>query len=138
MVKESERLTRLINDMLDLSRIGSGQMEWHLSSCDPKEIIADALAATDGLFRDKQITVEPELGPELPRITVDRDRLMQVVINLLSNAVKFVQAGSGRVKVCLAAAGRELEVSVQDNGPGIPPEQGQAVFERFHQVAATR
>ena len=134
VIKESERLTRLINDILDLSRIGSGQMEWHLSSCDPKEIIADALAATDGLFRAKQITVEPELGPELPRITVDRDRLMQVVINLLSNAAKFVQAGSGRVKVCLAAAGRELEVSVQDNGPGIPPEQGQAVFERFHQL----
>ena len=99
VVKESERLTRLINDILDLSRIGSGQMEWHLSSCDPKEVIADALAATDGLFRAKQIRVEPELGPELPRITVDRDRLMQVVINLLSNAAKFVQAGSGRVKV---------------------------------------
>jgi signal transduction histidine kinase len=136
VVKESERLTRLINDILDLSRIGSGQMEWHLSSCDPKEIIADALAATDGLFRAKQIRVEPELSPGLPRITVDRDRLMQVVINLLSNAAKFVQAGSGRVKVCLAAAGRDLEVSVQDNGPGIPPEQGQAVFERFHQLGS--
>ena len=93
MVKESERLTRLINDILDLSRIESGRMEWHLSTCDPKEIVDDALAATSGLFKEKGIALEPEFASDLPRITVDRDRLMQVVINLLSNAAKFAQTG---------------------------------------------
>ncbi len=134
VVKESERLTRLINDILDMSRIASGKMEWHLSDCDPKAVIDDALAATSGLFRAKQITVEPELASGVPTVTVDRDRLMQVVINLLSNAAKFVQAGDGRVRVRLAASGPELTVSVEDNGPGIPPEQCQTVFERFRQL----
>jgi signal transduction histidine kinase len=124
----------LINDILDMSRIASGKMEWHLSSCDPKSVISDALAATSGLFRAKQITVEAELPAMAPAVLVDRDRLMQVMINLLSNAAKFVQAGDGRVRVRLAASGPEITVSVEDNGPGIPPEQRAAVFERFRQL----
>ena len=134
VVKESERLTRLINDILDLSRIESGRMEWHLSTCDPKDILQDALAATSGLFKEKGITVQPELAGDLPRITVDRDRLMQVVINLLSNAAKFAQPEGGRVTVRMARQDRQLAVSVADNGPGIPPEQFEAVFDRFHQL----
>jgi len=134
VVKESERLTRLINDILDMARIESGKMDWHLSTCDPKEIIGDALAATSGLFREKQIAVEPVLAPQAPPVTVDRDRLMQVVINLLSNAAKFVPAGHGRVRVRLSADGPLLTISVEDNGPGVPPEQRRAVFERFRQL----
>jgi signal transduction histidine kinase len=134
VVKESERLTRLINDILDLSRIESGRMEWHLSTCDPKEILEDALAATSGLFKEKAIALEPEFASNLPRITVDRDRLMQVVINLLSNAAKFARADGGRVKVRLRRQNGRLAVSVEDNGPGIPPDQGEAVFDRFHQL----
>jgi signal transduction histidine kinase len=134
VVKESERLTRLINDILDLSRIEAGRMEWHLSTCDPKDILEDALAATSGLFKEKGITLEPEFAGDLPRITVDRDRLMQVVINLLSNAAKFAQTEGGRVRVRLGRQDRQLAVSVEDNGPGIPPEQFEAVFDRFHQL----
>ena len=62
VVKESERLTRLINDILDMSRIESGMMDWQLSTCDPKDIIEDALAATSGVFREKRITIEPVLA----------------------------------------------------------------------------
>ena len=136
VVKESERLTRLINDILDLSRIESGRMEWHLSSCDPKEIIEDALAATSGLFKEKGIVLKPELAGDLPPITVDRDRLMQVVINLLSNAAKFAQPEGGRVTVRMARQERQLAVSVEDNGPGIPPEQAEVVFDRFYQLGS--
>jgi signal transduction histidine kinase len=134
VVKESERLTRLINDILDLSRIESGRMEWHLSTCDPKEIVDDALAATGGLFKEKGIALEPEFAADLPRITVDRDRLMQVVINLLSNAAKFAQPEGGQVKVRMIRQDDRLAVSVEDNGPGIPADQGDAVFDRFHQL----
>jgi Na+/proline symporter/nitrogen-specific signal transduction histidine kinase len=134
VVKESERLTRLINDILDLSKIEAGQMDWHLTTCDPRAIIDDALAATSGLFKDKQVEVEPELAERPPPITVDRDRLMQVVINLLSNAAKFVEAGRGRVRVRLACEGRDLAVSVEDNGPGIAAEHCEAVFEKFRQL----
>jgi Na+/proline symporter/nitrogen-specific signal transduction histidine kinase len=134
VVKESERLTRLINDILDMSRIESGRMEWHLTACNPKEVIEDALAATSSLFKDKAITVERALPEPVPAITIDRDRLMQVVVNLLSNAAKFVDAERGRVKVQLDAAPRWLTVSIEDNGPGIPADQADAVFEKFHQV----
>ncbi len=137
VVKESERLTRLINDILDVSKIESGRMEWHLSTCDPKAVIEDALAATSGLFKEKQIAVEAELAAGVPAIVVDRDRLVQVVINLLSNAAKFVQATSGRVRVRLARDGASLAVSVEDNGPGIPPEQREIVFEKFRQGSWT-
>jgi signal transduction histidine kinase len=134
VVKESERLTRLINDILDMSRIESGMMEWHLSICDPKDIVVDALAATSGVFREKEVAIEPVIAPQLPQVRVDRDRLMQVVINLLSNAAQHVEARRGRVRLRLAASGQELAVSVEDNGPGIPPAQREAVFERFRQL----
>jgi signal transduction histidine kinase len=136
VVKESERLTRLINDILDLSRIESGRMEWHLSTCDPKEIVDDALAATSGLFKERGIALEPEFAGNLPRVTVDRDRMMQVVINLLSNAAKFAKPDGGRVKVRLTSQHDRLAVSVEDNGPGIAPEQSEAVFDRFRQLGA--
>ncbi len=134
VVKESERLTRLINDILDLSRIQTGRMEWRLSTCDPTGILDDALAATSGLFKEKGITLQPQFASDLPRITVDRDRLMQVVINLLSNAAKFARPDGGRVTVRMARDQRGLAVSVEDDGPGIPPEQAEAVFDRFHQL----
>jgi signal transduction histidine kinase len=134
VVKESERLTRLINDILDLSKIESGSMEWHLSRCDAREIIEDALAATSGLFQEKGIVVEADLAQRAPPVTVDRDRLMQVVINLLSNAAKFVQAETGRVKVRLTVRGDQLAIGVEDNGPGIPPQHRGAVFEKFRQL----
>jgi signal transduction histidine kinase len=134
VVKESERLTRLINDILDMSRIESGMMDWQLSTCDPKDIVADALAATSAVFREKQVAIEPLVAAQLPPVRVDRDRLMQVVINLLSNAAQHAAAGRGRVRLRLAAEDHGLTVSVEDNGPGIPPEQREAVFERFRQL----
>ncbi|HEX6142161.1 MAG TPA: sensor histidine kinase [Geminicoccaceae bacterium] len=133
VVKESERLTRLINDLLDVSKIESGRMEWRLTRCDPAEVIDDALSATQGLFRNKGVVVEADLERGLEPITVDRDRLMQVVINLLSNAAKFVPPGRGRVRVGLARDAAGLRVSVEDNGPGVPEAARERVFEKFRQ-----
>ena len=134
VVSESERLTRLINDILDVSKIESGKMEWHLSRCDLKNVIEDALAATDGLFREKGVQVRLDLDGDLPPLTIDRDRLIQVVINLLSNAAKFVQRAKGEVRVVLSRAPGGLTVSIEDNGPGIPVNARETVFEKFHQA----
>jgi len=134
VVRESERLTRLINDILDVSKIESGRMEWHLSRCDPKAVIDDALAATSGLFKEKDVVVERDVAQDVPPIVIDRDRLMQVVINLLSNAAKFVRSGSGRVRVRLDRQDDVLDVAIEDNGPGIPPDQREVVFEKFRQA----
>jgi Na+/proline symporter/nitrogen-specific signal transduction histidine kinase len=138
IVKESERLTRLINDILDVSKIESGRMEWQLASCDLKGVVHDALAATAALFKEKDIAIDTELDGWVPPVTIDRDRLMQVVINLLSNAAKFAQRGTGRVKVRLTHLGSDLSVEIEDNGPGVPPEQREIVFEKFRQGAGGR
>jgi Na+/proline symporter/nitrogen-specific signal transduction histidine kinase len=138
VVKESQRLTRLINDILDMSKIESGRMEWHLAECDLREVIEEALAATSGLFREKRIVVETDLAKDVPPLVADRDRLIQVAINLLSNAAKFAPAEDGRVVVRPTRDGACAEVAVADNGPGIPLPYRETVFDKFHQVADRR
>ena len=136
VVKESERLTRLINDLLDMSRIESGLMSWNVTACDPGVVVEDALEATDALFRDKGIEVRTDLPARRSSIEIDRDRLMQVIVNLLSNAAKFVDTDTGMVTVTLEEANGELLITTRDNGPGIPVDQLDAVFAKFHQASS--
>ncbi|MGH6929390.1 MAG: histidine kinase dimerization/phospho-acceptor domain-containing protein, partial [Dongiaceae bacterium] len=96
IVKESERLTRLINEVLDLSKIQSGTLEWHMADVDLAELARDAAAATSQLFRDKGVRLDLALPDAAPDLWADRDRLMQVTVNLLSNAVKFCPSADGR------------------------------------------
>jgi hypothetical protein len=137
IVKEAERLTRLINQVLDLAKLESGKAEWHATELSLKEVIEDSVAATSGLSADKGVRVEALLPEQAPLITADRDRLMQVMINLLSNAVKFCKTGAGLVQIRLLTGPEELRVEVQDNGPGIPRDHQEAVFDKFHQVGDT-
>ena len=89
ILKETERLTRLINQILDLAKIESGRAEWHTEALDLRELVRDAAAATSQLFADKGIALETQLPERVPVVVADRDRLQQVLLNLLSNAVKF-------------------------------------------------
>lgn len=134
IVKETERLTRLINQTLDLARIESGHAEWRTSELDLREIVAEAVDATSQLFRDKAVALAVDAGAPLPRVTADRDRVVQVLINLLSNAVKFCPAGAGRVDVRASAAGGVVRVDVEDNGPGIAATDQEEIFARFKRV----
>ncbi len=134
VIKESERLTRLINQVLDLARIEAGRFDWQISAVDVRELVLEAMAATKQLFRERNVTIQADLPPELPPVHADRDRLMQVVINLLSNAVKFSPAGTGLVNVTIRERNYGLEVRVADNGPGISRENQQIIFEKFRQV----
>ena len=137
IVSEAERLTRLINQTLDLAKIESGRADWNACELDLKEVIEQSLAATSQLFHEKGARVEVDLPDNLPPILADRDRLIQVMLNLLSNAAKFLTPGSGHVLVRLRRLADELEVSVVDNGPGIRPEDQQLIFEKFRQVGDT-
>src|SRR5438876_12265097 len=85
IVKRSERLTRLINQVLDLAKIESGAAEWHSSEIDMREVLEDAVTAVSQLFRERKIDLTVELPQKVPGIVADRDRLMQVMLNLLSN-----------------------------------------------------
>jgi Na+/proline symporter/signal transduction histidine kinase len=137
ITKEAERLTRLINQVLDLAKIESGKAEWTESRVDMKEVISDTLAAMDQLFREKNIKVEARLPEKVSTVTVDLDRMIQVMLNLLSNAVKFCNTTSGWIEVALSERDGGLRVDVRDNGRGISPEDHEAVFSKFHQVGDT-
>ncbi|HET6468014.1 MAG TPA: ATP-binding protein, partial [Geminicoccaceae bacterium] len=134
VIKESERLTRLINQVLDLAKMEAGRMEWHFAEVDPLELVRDAAAAASQLFRERGVALELDLPEAAPAIRTDPDRLTQVILNLLSNAAKFSPQGGGRVVLAVAAGPEDVVISVSDNGPGIAPEDQAAVFERFRQV----
>ncbi|HYC35964.1 MAG TPA: sensor histidine kinase [Usitatibacter sp.] len=134
VIKESERLTRLINQVLDLAKIESGVADWQSARIDLREIVTEAVGATSAIFRARGVSVETCLPAAVPEVVADRDRVMQVLLNLLSNAAKFSPAGTGRVRVSLGAEGREVRVDVQDNGIGIDAAHQAVIFEKFRQV----
>jgi Na+/proline symporter/signal transduction histidine kinase len=133
VIKESERLTRLINNVLDLAKIESGSVEWHTAPLDLKQVIEDAANATRQMFQERRIELALDLPPEVQHVSADPDRLMQVMLNLLSNAAKFCDRASGRVAVSLKQEGGGLRVAVRDNGPGVRPQDRELIFEKFRQ-----
>jgi Na+/proline symporter/nitrogen-specific signal transduction histidine kinase len=133
VVAEAERLSRLVNQVLDMAKIESGHAQWRHDAIDLRELIAHAVQTTGEAFRERGATVTVAQPDAVPVLHADRDRLLQVLINLLSNAAKFVPAGQGRVTVTLAADARAARIEVQDNGPGVPLDQQQLVFEKFRQ-----
>ena len=140
LVAEAERLSRLVNQVLDMAKIESGHADWRNDAIDLRELIAHAAQTTTATFRERGVQLQVEQPDQVPLLHADRDRLLQVLLNLLSNAVKFVPQGSGRVIVRLRCKERAAAVEVCDNGPGVPAGQQQLVFEKFRQggVAAHR
>ncbi len=133
IISESNRLTKLINDVLDISKMEAGKMDWNFVQCDSRSIIEQALNATNGLFEAKpSVELIQELPAELPEVVADSDRVVQVVINLISNAVKFTD--SGRVRVQVEKKWSSLFVLVHDEGTGISPADQKLVFEKYKQV----
>ncbi|MDP2158091.1 MAG: sensor histidine kinase [Nitrospirota bacterium] len=133
VVKESERLTRLVNEMLDFTKIESGAYQWEHENLDLISVVHEALASTSQLARNKNITVSSAL-PAIPvLITGDQDRLVQVLINLLSNAIKYCEVNTS-VSIQLSSTDTMARLEVIDNGPGILPEERASIFEKFHQL----
>ena len=133
---ETDRLTSLISDVLDTSRIEAGTFSYSFSDVDVAELLGDVVGAAR-LAQD-EVPVETRVPPTLPRVRGDRDRLRQVVMNLVDNAVKYSPAGAA-VEVAAAAENGTLRIHVRDRGPGIAPDQQAQIFEKFGraQVAGT-
>ena len=134
IIKESERLIRLVSQILDYEKIESAKLDWVITSLDLKEVVNDAVISTQQLTLDKNITIDLDFAADLPAVSGDHDRLVQVMVNLISNAVKFCDPDRGMIVVRLRAVDRRLRVEVQDNGIGIKPEDQAKVFEPFRQI----
>jgi PAS domain S-box-containing protein len=135
IVGEGERLTELINNVLDLSRLEAGRFEWRMEAVDPGEVLRRSLAATEPIFREKGLPVRCEVQKGLPLVLGDLDRLVQVVVNLLSNAAKFTEQGS--VECAARLEDGAVVLSVRDTGVGIPGEMHRDIFDRFKQLGDT-
>jgi signal transduction histidine kinase/CheY-like chemotaxis protein len=135
VVSEGERLTKLIDDVLDLAKIEAGKFTWNMGEVSVGEVIDRAVAATASLFDAKSLKLIRNVDADLPTVTGDEDRLIQVVINLISNAVKFTDAGS--ITCSARLENGALVVGVKDSGIGIAPVDQPKVFEKFKQVGDT-
>jgi Na+/proline symporter/signal transduction histidine kinase len=133
IVQESQRLSRMINQLLDLSRIEAGKMEWRMETLDLSEVVAHTVQAQRALFDGHRIDLVTSTLDGSVRILADRDKIIQVLTNLLSNAAKFTPAG-GRVSVRTFPEDGRAIVEVEDTGVGIPPDQMDKIFEKFRQV----
>jgi Na+/proline symporter/signal transduction histidine kinase len=136
LVSETERLTRLVNQVLDLAKLESGHVDWRIEDVALAEVVDQAIAATSKLLEQRGIRLQLECAAEAPMVRGDHDRLVQVLVNLIANAAKFSPEESGLIQVSIGIDGDRAIVCVADNGPGIPPEDMQLVFEKFRQSAS--
>jgi signal transduction histidine kinase/CheY-like chemotaxis protein len=132
VITEGERLTNLINDVLDLAKIEAGKMEWNLEPVAIASVAERSIAATTSLFEQKRLVLEKQIQNDLPDIMGDRDKLIQVMVNLISNAVKFTPEGSVICRIFQKE--EEIIVEIKDTGIGIATQDHAAVFEQFKQV----
>jgi len=135
ILSEGERLSSLINDLLDISRIEAGKVKLDMREIDIEEIITQVITLTNPIIRNKSLQVIQSIREPLPKIMADKDKLMQVIINLISNAIKFTDEG------CIVCSARVVDesiiVSISDTGVGIREEDKKYIFEKFSQVGDT-
>lgn len=134
VVKEAERLSRLVNQVLDMARIEAGHAEWHNGDVDMLAVVSQAVNSIQGTYREKRVVLNVDAPPQVAPVRADVDRLIQVVLNLLSNAVKYAPDDNGKVTVQVKDQAEGITVEVTDNGPGIDPRRQGMVFEKFRRV----
>jgi len=133
-ITNTDRLIRLINDILDIERMQSGRVSMRKTVCDSGELAAQAAEVMRGSAARNGVTIE--VVATAVRLWADPDRMLQVLTNLLSNAIKFSPPG-GVVRLEVHAEARDVLIQVCDEGRGIPPDKLESVFERFQQVDAS-
>lgn len=129
----SERLVLLINDILDMEKIEAGKMTFTMRTTDITALLEDAIEANKGYGDEHGATFVFAGGDKNIMILGDKDRLMQALTNLMSNAAKFSPDGE-QVKLAISDEGDFIRISVKDNGPGIPEEFRDTIFEKFSQA----
>jgi signal transduction histidine kinase len=129
--RETDRLIRLVNQLLDLARWQGGRLELDRCPTDVGAIVRDAVALVVERAHHRNISLKTDISSELPTISADADRLQRVVLNLLDNGIKFTPGG-GQVTVTATHQAEEIEIGVQDTGPGMSDEERERAFEPYH------
>lgn len=129
-----KKLSRLIDDLLDLAKLEAGRMQVKPASTPIGSVIKDAAVSFDAWANTKSIKIEERVQEGLPNVNIDAQRVGQVLNNLIGNAIKFTPHGGSIIVEATSKDSEEIEVSVQDNGPGIPKEDLDKVFDRFYQT----
>src|SRR3954471_21367889 len=135
--KHTDRLTYLIEDLLTISHLESGRILMNLKTVDLHKETERARDDLQSRATEKQVTMENQV-PQGTLVHADTDRLQQVLFNLVENAIKYGRAGGHVIIGARSAKDKKIEVWVEDNGPGIPPEAKERVFERFYRVDRAR
>jgi signal transduction histidine kinase len=128
-----DRLNRLISDLLDISRIEAGKIQLNKQPADAASIVKDVLGLFQASAKEKNIALESLLPEELPLVTIDSDKINQVLTNLVGNALKFTPT-QGKIMIKVFRAENFLRVEVRDTGVGIPKQDLEKVFDKFYQV----
>jgi PAS domain S-box-containing protein len=134
--EESDRLTRLINDFLDISKIQAGRIQWKTEEFGIQDVVTPVTFTAKPLLEKNKLTMKVDIDPALPRIVFDKDRLIQVFTNLLGNAIKFTPEG-GQVALGVKKPADQsgyVTVQISDTGIGIASENHARIFENFGQV----
>ncbi|MEK6732481.1 MAG: ATP-binding protein [Candidatus Omnitrophota bacterium] len=131
------RLSRLVNDLLDISKIESGKMELKKEPVDINTIIEENLVTFDKAIKDKKQRLQKDLAKDIPRINADEDKVTQVFVNLLSNAMKYTPE-SGQISIKTVNLEKEIMVEVTDTGEGVAPDNLDKIFDKFTRVTAEK
>jgi len=134
IIKSTDVLIEMINSMLDVSKMESGQMELNLAACDLGALAREVVSRLEALRGGRQIALVLPEQPVLVR--GDAQLLSRLVQNLVGNALKFVPVATGKIDIGLNAREGRVRLTVRDNGPGIPPEYHEKVFDKFWQATA--
>ncbi len=132
--RESDRLSRLINDILDLSKIEAGKIAWKIEPTDLSELIHSTAKATLPLINPQKVTLGVEIEQDLPLVRGDRDHLIQILNNLFSNAIKFTEKGE-IIAFARRSTDKEVVAGVRDTGIGLPENETGKIFNRFYQFS---
>jgi two-component system phosphate regulon sensor histidine kinase PhoR len=132
---ESRRLTQLINNILDFSRIESAEKNYRFNECDPGAIVAETIAAFEVPLRERGFNIRIDVAPSLPHVGLDRESIAQALVNLIDNAVKY-SGDRKEIEVRAFVDGDELRIAIQDHGIGIAASEQKKIFEKFYRVGS--
>lgn len=134
IVKETDRMTRLISQVLDLENFESGKHQLVIEKVNVVDLLSHCVNTLDEVFKRKNIHFQLEVDPNLPSVELDYDRITQVVLNLLANASNYCDKTAGEITLRAKQVDNKIQVDVQDNGPGVKPEMQEIIFEKFFQA----